>query len=110
MISALVIALASQVSLSAAPARVCVDPRTGYPNMDLILTNSASAPSDISEIRRLVFGPAGTLLERRLVWQDALRAIRPDADVPANGKSVVFNPMHFNRAAPGRRMRFEVER
>lgn len=109
MISAIVIALASQLSLAAAPARVCVDARTGYPNFDLILTNSSNASAEISEIRGMVFGSDGTLLERRLVWQDALRASRPDTEVPANGKAVVFNPMHFNNAAPGRLMRFEIE-
>jgi len=35
----LTMVLVAQVSVAAAPDRVCVDPRTGYPKVDFILTN-----------------------------------------------------------------------
>ena len=105
----LTMALAAQVSVAAAPDRVCVDPRTGYPNVDFFLTNKADKPVAITEIRGLVFGPGGAVIERRLVWQDSLKAIRPDSQLPARGTAVVYNPMSFHTAAPGRRMRFEFD-
>ncbi len=100
---------AAEISVAAAPGRVCVDPRTGYPNVDFVLTNAGDKAAAITEIRGFVFDAGGEMIERRLVWQDALKAIRPDAEVPARGKAVVFNPMQFNHAAPGRRMRFEFD-
>ena len=101
--------LAAQISLSATPERVCVDPRTGYPNVDFVLSNKGAEPAEITEIRGIVFDAAGRMIERRLVWQDSLRATRPDQKVPAGGKAVVFNPMPFNNAGPGRRIRFEMD-
>lgn len=102
-------ALAAQMSVAAAPDRVCVDPRTGYPNVDFILTNEADEPVAIKEIRGLVFDREDAVIERRLVWQDALNTIRPDSQLPARGTAVVFNPISFHNAAPGRRMRFEFD-
>lgn len=67
-------ALAAQVSVAAAPERVCVDPRTGYPNVDFVLSNTADKPVAITEIRGLVFDRDGAVIERRLVWQDSLKA------------------------------------
>ena len=103
------LAFAAQVSVAAAPDRICVDPRTGYPNVDFVLTNKADKPVAITEIRGLVFDRDGAVIERRLVWQDSLKAIRPDSQLPARGTAVVFNPMSFHNAAPGRRMRFEFD-
>lgn len=64
------LAVAAQVSVAAAPDRVCVDPRTGHPNVDFFLTNKADKAVVISEIRGLVFGRDGDVIERRLIWQD----------------------------------------
>ncbi len=105
----LMMAVAAQVSVATAPNRVCVDPRTGYPNVDFVLANKSDKLVSISEIRALVFDRDGGVIERRLVWQDSLKAIRPDTKVPAHGTAVVFNPMSFHSAAPGRRMRFEFD-
>jgi len=104
-----ILALAAQVSVAAVPGRVCVDPRTGYPNVDFVLTNKSDKAATITEMRGLVFDSAGTLLERRLIWQDSLKALRPEAEVPARGTAIVYNPMPFNRATPGRRLRFEFD-
>ena len=60
-------------------------------------------------MRGLVFHQDGTLLERRIIWQDSLQSVRPDREAPAHGTAVIFNPMVFNRAAPGMRMRFEFD-
>ena len=102
-------ALAAQVSVAAAPGRVCVDPRTGYANLDFTFTNPTDKPLAITEMRGMVYDARGTLLERRLIWQDSLKATRPDSKIAAQGTAVVFNPMSFNTAAPGRRMRFEFD-
>lgn len=109
MTTLLAIALGAQLSVAAVPERVCVDPRTGYPNFDLVVTNPTDEPHKISEIRGLSFDVDGTLLERRLIWQDSLTATRPDKDVPARGEALIFNAMPFNTAMPGRRLRFEVD-
>ena len=109
MTTLLAIAVGAQLSVAAVPGRVCIDPRTGYPNVDLVVTNPTDKPHKISEIRGMVFAADGTLLERRLIWQDALRATRPDSEVPAKGEAVVFNAMPFNTAAPGRKLRFEMD-
>ena len=105
----LAIALAAQLSVAAVPHRVCIDPRTGYPNVDLVVKNPTDTKRTISEIRGMVFHADGTLLERRLIWQDSLRATRPQTEIAANGEAIVFNAMPFNTAAPGRRLRFEVD-
>ena len=105
----LALALAAQVGLAATPDRVCVDPRTGYPNVDFILTNKGNKAAEISEIRGILYDAGGAMIERRLIWQDSLRAVRPETEVPAGGTAIVFNPMRFNHAAPGRRMRFEMD-
>ena len=109
MSTLLAIAIGAQLSLAAVPERVCIDPRTGYPNIDLVVGNPTDKVHKITEIRGMVFDVAGTLLERRLIWQDSLRATRPDSEVPAKGEAVLFNAMPFNTAAPGRRLRFEVD-
>ena len=109
MIIWLAIALAAQVSVATAPERVCIDPRTGYANVDFLFTNSTDKGLAITEMRGLVFDETGMVLERRLIWQDALSATRPDSKIAARGKSVVFNALPFNTAAPGRRMRFEFD-
>lgn len=105
----LVIAAATGASVAAAPERVCVDPRTGYPNVDFVFSNQTEKTRAITEMRGLVFDAKGTVLERRLVWQDALSATRPDSKIAARGTSIVFNPLPFNTASPGRRMRFEFD-
>lgn len=103
------IALAAQLSLAAVPPRVCIDPRTGYPNVDLVVGNPTDKPRKISEIRGMVFGADRTLIERRLIWQDSLQATRPNKEVPAKGQAMVFNAMPFHGAAPGLRLRFEID-
>lgn len=100
---------AAQVSVAAAPERVCIDPRTGYPNVDFVFSNQTDKTLAITEMRGMVFDAKGTLIERRLIWQDALSATRPDPKIAARGTSVVYNPLRFNSASPGRRMRFEFD-
>lgn len=105
----LALALGAQLSIAAVPQRVCIDPRTGYPNVDLVVKNPTNTKREISEIRGMVFDADGMLLERRLIWQDSLRATRPETEIDANGEAVVFNVLPFNTAAPGRRLRFEID-
>ena len=105
----LAIALAAPLSVTTAPERICINPRTGYPNVDFILRNDTDKTVAISEIRGLVYNSSNTLLERRLVWQDALSAARPDTKIAARATSVVFNTLAFNGAAPGQKIRFEFD-
>jgi hypothetical protein len=109
MITALTIALGAQLTLAAAPQRVCINPRTGYPNVDLVVKNPTDTKWEISEIRGMVFDASGTLLERRLIWQDSLRATRPDNVIDPKSEAIIFNALAFNTAAPGRQLRFEVD-
>ena len=109
MTTVLAVAVAAQLSVAAVPERVCVDPRTGYPNVDLVVSNPTDKARKISEIRGMVFDADRTLLERRLIWQDSLQATRPDSKLPAKGEAVLFNAMPFNTVAPGRRLRFELD-
>ena len=109
MMIGLSIALAAQVGVAAMPGRVCIDPRTGYANVDFTFTNPTDKALAITEMRGMVFDPQGVLLERRLIWQDSLKATRPDSKIAARGTAVVFNPMSFHNASPGRRMRFEFD-
>lgn len=102
-------ALAAQVSVAIAPGRVCIDPRTGYANVDFTFTNPGDKPLAITEMRGMVFDATGMLLERRLIWQDSLKATRPDSSIAARGTAVIFNPLPFNTAAAGRKMRFEFD-
>ena len=102
-------ALAAQIGVAAIPKRVCIDPRNGHANVDFLVTNATDKALTITEIRGLIFDRRGTLLERRLVWQDALTATRPGTQIPAKGKSIIFNPMSFNHASPTRPMRFEFD-
>src|SRR4028119_2217657 len=106
MASLIAVALAAQLTMTADPARVCVDPRTGYPNVDLVVANTSGEVRKIAEIRGMVLDVDGGVLERRLIWQDSLKATRPDVEVPARGEAVIFNAMRFNTAAPGRPLRF----
>lgn len=103
------IALAAQVTVAATPARVCIDPRTGYANIDFVFTNPTTEARKITEMRGMVFDAKGTLLERRLIWQDALAATRPDPKLSAKAVSVVYNPLPLTTAAPVRKMRFEFD-
>ncbi|MEO5577981.1 MAG: hypothetical protein ABIR25_02880, partial [Sphingomicrobium sp.] len=79
MMIGLSIALAAQVGVATMPGRVCIDPRTGYANVDFIFTNPTDKTLAITEMRGMVFDAKGILLERRLVWQDSLKATRPDS-------------------------------
>lgn len=103
------IALAAQVSVATAPARVCIDLRTGYANVDFVFTNPTDEARLITEMRGMVFDPRGALLERRLIWHDSLAATRPDAKIAAKATPIVYSPLTFNTAAPGRKMRFEFD-
>ena len=100
---------ASAVVVSLVPQRICVDQRTGYPNFDIALRNDGPVEAKITEIRGLVVNNDNEVIERRLVWQDSLAASRPDASVPAKASAMMFNPMVFNHAAPGKRLRIEID-
>jgi hypothetical protein len=99
-----------QASLAANPARVCADTRqNSYLNFDLILKNPSSEKLSIAELRAIVFDRAGTMVERRLIWQQSLALLGAERTVPASGEVRIFNPFLFRTARPGSRIRFEVD-
>ena len=56
------IALAAQVGVATAPVRVCIDPRTGYANVDFMFTNPTDKVRAITEMRGMVFDAACTVI------------------------------------------------
>jgi hypothetical protein len=101
-----------RVTVTANPERVCfVARQPAYLNVDFIVRNGTGREIQVTEIRGLVLDRAGATVEKRLVWQGALDLIGlgPGARVAASGEGLVFNPLLFSAAAPGRRIRYEFD-
>jgi hypothetical protein len=97
------------VTLSVNSDRVCYDPRdTPYLNFDLILSNSSSTELKIDELRAVVTNSGGEITERRLIWQQAVRQLSPDAAVGPQGRALIFNPFLFRTVRPGSKIRYEI--
>ncbi len=102
-------AQSSPVTLTANPSRVCINPGTpSYPNFDLIVRNSGSTELTIGEVRGMVLGADGEMLERRLIWQGATALLAPDSRVSAQGEATIFNPFAFSRWKAGSSLRYEI--
>lgn len=102
----------AQVSISASSSPVCVSERQpSYLNVDFIVHNETSQQIAISEIHASVINSSGKLVERRLVWQDALDLIGlgAGARVAPHSDAVVYNPLHFNSANVGARVDYEFD-
>jgi hypothetical protein len=100
---------ADGLSLAANPGQVCFDEsRPNYLNFDLVIRNTSTRERTVSELRGVVLNGRGEMIERRLIWQQSLRQISPDASVPAGGQALIFNPILFRHPRP-ERIRYEVE-
>ena len=98
-----------QVTLTANPGRVCRDDSVpAYLNFDLVIRNGSESELRIEELRASVLDTEGQVVERRLVWQQALEVLAPDRSVPAGGEALIFNPLHFRSGEEDSRIRYEV--
>jgi hypothetical protein len=75
----------------------------------LLAGNSTSEELVFSELRGLVLDARGTVVERRLVWQQALGQLARDKSAPARGEALIFNPLLFRSVTRGTRVRFELD-
>jgi hypothetical protein len=100
------------LTVAANAGRVCyVDRRPSYLNDDFIVDNRTARNVALNEIRAAVLSRTGEVLERRIVWQQALALVGlgPDHAVAAGQQGLIFNPLHFNTARPGLRIRYEFD-
>jgi murein DD-endopeptidase MepM/ murein hydrolase activator NlpD len=97
-------------AMSTNPPRVCFDPRTpAYLNFDLRITNPRERDAAITEVRAFVTRPSGEIVERRILWQQALSTLAPERKVPAGDVATIFNPFVFGSLQPGSTIRYEVD-
>jgi hypothetical protein len=91
------------------PERVCLDARKpAYLNFDLGIVNATGRSLKISQVRGLVLDSTGSVVERRILWSQAL-AQRGDT-VPDGRETLVFNPFHFAaRIDPRTVLRYEID-
>jgi hypothetical protein len=104
----------SPASVTVAPnsERPCYGERQpAYLNVDFIVGNRTARDVALEEMRGYVLSPDGEVLERRIVWQQALAmaGLGPGGTVAAGRQGLIFNPLHFNSARPGLRIRYEFD-
>src|SRR5690349_8027146 len=64
---------AGELEIRVEPERVCLDGRKpAYLNFDLGIVNTTGRALKISQVRGLVLDTAGAVLERRILWSEAL--------------------------------------
>lgn len=99
-----------QVTLRANPERICLDDsRPAYLNFDLVIGNGSDSELRVSELRGLVLDAAGQVIERRIIWQQALGQLVPDPVIAPRSEGLIFNPLLFAAAGAGARIRYEVD-
>lgn len=109
--------LAAVQTASAAPVTLAVNPRpvcrdrsfTTYPNFDLLITNHGSTDVHVREMRGLVTDSLGRLIERRILWQQALSLLGKAAVIEPGDTSIVFNPFSFRHLGPQQALRYELD-
>ena len=102
-------AASTPVAISTNPPRVCADDSSSRsPNFDLVIRNSTERPLTITEIKAQVFNPAGTLLEQKVLWQDALSLLGAQQTVAAGKEGLVYNPFRFVAARAGTRIDYAI--
>jgi hypothetical protein len=101
---------ATGLALKANPERVCyIDRQPSYLNFDLLADNRTSEELTITELRALVLDRRGNVVERRIVWQQAIRSLGPDRTIAAGAEGLIFNPLLFRTVRSGSAVRFEVD-
>lgn len=106
---AAVTAASPQVTLTTNPPRVCADESSSRsPNFDIVIANASAGPLTISEIQARSFDGSGTLLEQRILWQDALSLLGVQRTVAPRQEGLIYNPFRFATAAPGTRVDYQI--
>lgn len=98
------------VTLKANPGRVCHTGRQPhYLNFDLVVGNGTSEELKVQELRGIVLNDRGAVIERRLIWQQSIGQLSPDATVAPNSEALIFNPLIFGTADAGLRVQYEID-
>ncbi len=101
---------ASALAISVNPQRICFNDRSpSYLNFDFLVANRSAEELTISELRAMVLGQDGHVVERRLIWQQALQLLGPARTVAPGAEAVIFNPLLLNSATLGRTVRYEID-
>jgi hypothetical protein len=92
------------------PQRVCYNHRQpAYLNFDLLAHNRSLDELTISELRATVFDRNGHVIERRLIWQQALALLGSKRSIAAGDQTLIFNPLLFHTVIPGRTIKLEID-
>lgn len=103
-------AAAPTVTAVVSPPTVCSDNRNvAYPNFDLLVTNRGPDEARIQEMRGFVYDKQGRLIERRILWQQAMALLGKAGTIGPGETSIVFNPFSFRHLAPGTTLRYELD-
>ena len=98
-----------RVTMIINPQRVCATARAGaYPNLDLIVANPGKSERQIEELRALVHDSRGMLIERRLLWQQALGVLGRDRTIAPTSRTLLFNPFAFSSDLAGNVITYEL--
>lgn len=100
------------LTVAANGGAVCsIDREPAYLNIDFIVDNSTARNVALNEIRASVLGRTGAVVERRVVWQQALALIGlgPSHIVAAGQRGLIFNPLHFNAVRAGLAIGYEFD-
>lgn len=101
---------ATGLTATANPGRVCYsDRQPSYLNFDLLLHNHNPDELTVTELRAMVLDPHDNVIERRIIWQQALKSLAPDRTLAAGDEGLIFNPFLFRTVHPGTAVRFEVD-
>ena len=98
------------VTVAANPEWVCHDERpTPYLNFDLVVRNGTDRQVQVTQVRALVFNPAGELVERRVLGQQALELLGGGRSVGPLSHALMYNPFMFNAVRADSRIRYEID-
>lgn len=99
-----------RVTVAVNPEWVCHDERpTPYLNFDLIVRNGTERQVQVREVRALVLNPAGELVERRVLGQQALDLLGSGRNVGPLGHALLYNPFMLNSVRRDSRIRYEID-
>jgi hypothetical protein len=91
------------------PASVCRDGADGYPNFDLLVSNEGDQEARVVELRGLLLDAGGHLIERRILWQQAMALLGPSGAIASGDTNIIFNPFSFRHLRNGRSLRYEFD-
>jgi len=99
-----------RMTLSVNPPAVCADPRpSSYPNFDLLVRNQGTKEARILEVRGFALDRGGNLIERRILWQQALAVLGDAQTVGPGDTNIIFNPFSFRHGAKATALRYEID-